>query len=293
MSNFLIDYIVSANGLNIATSTPTSSSDTGTVGDVAWDSDYIYICTATNTWKRLALSSFGASLPDISGLTLWLDASDSNTITLNDSAVSQWNDKSGNGYHCTQATASYRPTYVTSAQNGLNAVLLNSNNRYTKSYMQNSTNTIISGSNSRTVFVACKNADTSVVTYPFSLGTRANLLNGQIFWISSWIGVHVSGGVIYWSTDLLNQDPSVITVQTNGTNVNQLLGWLNGSSLSVSSSDDVTLDTQVGYTIGDSTASLTWTGYIMEVLVYDSNLSTSDRESVESYLASKWGITLS
>lgn len=58
MSNFLIDYIASANGLNIATSTPTNSTDTGSAGDIAWDSDYIYICTATNTWKRLALSTW-------------------------------------------------------------------------------------------------------------------------------------------------------------------------------------------------------------------------------------------
>ena len=29
---------------------------TGTTGQIAWDSDYIYICTATNTWKRVALT---------------------------------------------------------------------------------------------------------------------------------------------------------------------------------------------------------------------------------------------
>jgi hypothetical protein len=34
--------------------TPASSSDTGTAGDICWDSSYIYICTATNTWRRVA-----------------------------------------------------------------------------------------------------------------------------------------------------------------------------------------------------------------------------------------------
>ena len=58
MSNFLIDYIVSANGLNIVVSAPSSNTDTGTAGDIAWDSNYVYICTATNTWKRLALSTW-------------------------------------------------------------------------------------------------------------------------------------------------------------------------------------------------------------------------------------------
>jgi hypothetical protein len=29
---------------------------TGTTGQICWDSDYIYVCTATNTWKRVALT---------------------------------------------------------------------------------------------------------------------------------------------------------------------------------------------------------------------------------------------
>ena len=37
---------------------PSSSSDSGTAGDIAWDSDYLYVCTATGTWKRIALSTF-------------------------------------------------------------------------------------------------------------------------------------------------------------------------------------------------------------------------------------------
>jgi len=40
------------------TKTPASASDTGTTGDIAWDTDYIYVCTATNTWKRASLSSW-------------------------------------------------------------------------------------------------------------------------------------------------------------------------------------------------------------------------------------------
>ena len=42
-------------------------------------------------------------------LSLWLDASDASTITLNGSTVSQWNDKSGNARHATQATAANQP----------------------------------------------------------------------------------------------------------------------------------------------------------------------------------------
>lgn len=38
--------------------TPASSSASGTKGEIAYDSDYIYVCVATNSWKRVALSTF-------------------------------------------------------------------------------------------------------------------------------------------------------------------------------------------------------------------------------------------
>lgn len=45
---------------NITTplSTPSSSSATGVTGTIKYDTGFIYICTATNTWKRVALSTF-------------------------------------------------------------------------------------------------------------------------------------------------------------------------------------------------------------------------------------------
>jgi len=50
---------LTANGSTILTThTPSSSSDTGTTGQIAWDSSYIYICTATNTWKRVAIATW-------------------------------------------------------------------------------------------------------------------------------------------------------------------------------------------------------------------------------------------
>lgn len=37
---------------------PSSSADTGTTGDIRWTDEYIYICVATNTWKRAALTTW-------------------------------------------------------------------------------------------------------------------------------------------------------------------------------------------------------------------------------------------
>jgi hypothetical protein len=39
---------------------PSSSTSTGTLGQIACDNDYLYVCTAANTWKRTAaLSGWG------------------------------------------------------------------------------------------------------------------------------------------------------------------------------------------------------------------------------------------
>lgn len=35
--------------------TPTSATAAGNAGQIAWDANYIYVCTAVNTWKRSQL----------------------------------------------------------------------------------------------------------------------------------------------------------------------------------------------------------------------------------------------
>lgn len=38
--------------------TPASATATGTEGDIVWDADYIYVCVATDTWKRVAITTW-------------------------------------------------------------------------------------------------------------------------------------------------------------------------------------------------------------------------------------------
>ncbi len=38
--------------------TPSNASDTGQAGQICWDTNYLYVCVASNTWKRIALSSW-------------------------------------------------------------------------------------------------------------------------------------------------------------------------------------------------------------------------------------------
>lgn len=40
------------------TQTPASAGATGVKGTICWDADYIYVCTATNTWKRAAIATW-------------------------------------------------------------------------------------------------------------------------------------------------------------------------------------------------------------------------------------------
>jgi hypothetical protein len=44
--------------LSALNTAPSSATATGTLGEIRVDANYIYICTATNTWKRSALSSW-------------------------------------------------------------------------------------------------------------------------------------------------------------------------------------------------------------------------------------------
>ena len=41
-----------------SSSAPSSASDTGTPGDIRYDSGYVYICISNNTWKRAALATW-------------------------------------------------------------------------------------------------------------------------------------------------------------------------------------------------------------------------------------------
>lgn len=50
---------IASGQLQVATSkTPASAAATGAAGEICWDADYIYVCVATNTWKRTAIATW-------------------------------------------------------------------------------------------------------------------------------------------------------------------------------------------------------------------------------------------
>jgi len=49
---------LSVSKLITGSAAPSASNSTGTTGTITFDSNYIYVCTATNTWKRASLSTW-------------------------------------------------------------------------------------------------------------------------------------------------------------------------------------------------------------------------------------------
>jgi hypothetical protein len=38
--------------------TPATAGAAGNAGDICWDANYIYVCVAANTWKRVAIATW-------------------------------------------------------------------------------------------------------------------------------------------------------------------------------------------------------------------------------------------
>lgn len=56
----VVNQNISCNGDTILTSptVPASAGAAGTTGTISWDANYIYVCVATNTWKRVAIATW-------------------------------------------------------------------------------------------------------------------------------------------------------------------------------------------------------------------------------------------
>ena len=129
--------------------TATSSGSPITVSGLVLGT-YTFTVTATNVAGpspvSTASNSVTVTVPDAptgvifspayvsSGLVLWLDASDTSTITSSSGNVTQWNDKSGGGYNFTQSNTTYTPVVASSALNGRSVMNLTSGK-----YMNNTT----------------------------------------------------------------------------------------------------------------------------------------------------------
>lgn len=53
------NFGIAGNTINVPnTRTPASAGAPGTAGDICWDASYIYVCVATDTWKRAGIATW-------------------------------------------------------------------------------------------------------------------------------------------------------------------------------------------------------------------------------------------
>jgi len=228
----------------------------------------------------ITTTPYGFIPTQVSNCSLWLDAADSSTVTLSGSTATQWNDKSGNGRNSTSCSATYSDRI-----NGLSCM----------------TNPIISG--------PITNSGSSIVTI-FIVGTKAS--TGGLY--DSMLALNLSPITNYYGAGTL------FACYYGGTNPPQFYCYMSGNlSLSfvgavnttfifnafqtgttgstygngTSYGDVGTAGSTFNYTtyyIGLCTGGPAWVGNVCEVIVYNSILSISQRQQVESYLAQKWDI---
>ena len=242
----------------------------------------------------------------ISGCSLWLDGADSSTISLSGSTVTQWNDKSRNGYNTTSYGGT--PTLQANAINGVQSISFNGSSYLTG----NNSNT---GSTATFFLVATLTSGQGAGqqytnAYAFSRGSGVPMTDyNEVFSITG-LACQNSGPSLALSPQRNGANGPTFTppnynsafIHTTVLDGTNMYGYGNGTSVgSTSSSGNFAY---VIYSIGSQTYANTgpsypasfnyfWTGYIGELIAFNTNLSTTQRQQIEGYLAWKWRLTSS
>ena len=209
----------------------------------------------------------------IATCALWLDATDSSTLTLADSSVTAWNDKSGNGRHATGGTSPTRTT---------NGIRFNGSTQWlTTSYTARPT--------AESVFVVVTWTGTANGAYPIlgaiqanTRGYHVNQTGGvaSIQWNRNGIGGYASTSGVTTSVQFLSSGIFGSSAGTTG---------LNGGARSASATLTFAGTAGSETLIGRNTTAY-FVGTLHEILVYSVALTESQRKRVEGYLAWKWGL---
>ena len=245
--------------------------------------------------------------PSMLGPALWLDAADASTITLNGSTVSQWSDKSGNGFHVTQATASLQPTYQATGFNSQPTVFFDN----TGDEMGCDQTSVSSQGDLFYAAVFQMLSNTAiwrviVGTNTSSVDNNSGTLLLQRMSGRSEIGVHDAGRVDTRSTYAvqvtnlfvpriatagrsggINGDGGTITVTATGPSQPSYLT----QAVQNWATDEATSRIQIGGRQQSGTGFSN--SLISEVVVMNRNATTLERQKLEGYLAHKWGLEAS
>lgn len=232
-------------------------------------------------------------------MRLWLDASDSDSITQSGESVSQWNDKSGNGYHVAQATAAAQPQLTTlsgkpgiffTTDDFLDAVagsgIIFGLNAYTiiavgaRQSRANAMNVIFVGLVSNIIAYNLRYSSTSNDI----IRSNARMLAGDT--IISGTGIKQPAlNTPTWEISTITRNGSIVLAQQG----------VADQSASGLTDNPATAGATPGLTLGASwrtdAVSRTdfYAGYIFEVAIIDHAIDATERANWVAYLESKWG----
>ena len=219
----------------------------------------------------------------IAGCSLWLDAADASTITLSNGAVAQWADKSGNSNNATQPIGSNQPAYSNSFVflNGVNQ-FFNVNLDFLAGVSHNSF-IVIRNFNYTNIYGA---ANASASSNSLHIGFRDAFRYRMNFWGNDREPSFTANYKVN-QTNLLNfnwVNNTSKTIYANGgfegtSNQAGIIGTMSGGG-------------RIG-NVTNTTGSFNpafLNANIYEMIIYTGTLTTAQRQQIEGYLASKWGI---
>lgn len=228
-----------------------------------------------------------------STLKIWLDASDSTTITESSNAVSNWADKSGNGNDLAQATGADQPTYTTNSLNGL-AVVKFQLDRMTRS-------DIFGGSTSdmHCLFIARTNSnptqDTGEISFNGTDYTNSNRFTFSIpsrsigDWYIDLGGVTTNRVGSTTTADRVTTLSTLIVHGYKDSTSGKCGAWFNGGTTKLSSGN-TSATTSGGIVLGGvGNRAVNWD--LAEFVLCNAKLADADKDRVEGYFAWKWGVT--
>jgi hypothetical protein len=273
--NSTLTYSVSSGslpaGLSLNSSTGLIS---GTPSNNTATSATLRATDTSGNFVQTSISFLADPVPTISNLWGRYNASSSSNYILTDGAVSQWTDLSGNGRHLTQATSSRRPTVKVAEKNGLNVIYFDGG---AKGLVTSS----LTLSNPITIFVVVKmySLNSYTTIYDGVNNNEANLAgnsggNIQLYTQGFVGGMSASTNTWYRLTHVMNAGSS--------------FDRRNDTVISSWSDDTVTMG---GLRIGEGDGGgENGNMDIAEVIVYNRALTTSEINTVNSFLSSVWGI---
>ena len=249
-----------------------------------------------------ALPYYAAFTPrQISGCALWLDAADpagNGVIPANNSTLSTWVDKSGNGVNMTGS--SLQPTFLTTAYNGKPTVSFAAVQGSSYQTLSNASTNLYNSVNNISIFIAIYiPATTPNFPSPISLfGIVTIYMRGGS---AGGIG---AGNLYPWS---FNNNGNFVFSLNNFVSVNNyyICCFQFDTNQTFFMNGDTGTGGPTAFTLGSSTnipiyigysgynASDGFNGYISEIITYNTAVSTAQRQQIESYLAQKWGLTAS